>query len=64
METGKVVSWNDDRGFGFISPEEGGRDIFVHRSSVASGALVDGDRVEFEVHPGEKGLLARDVRVI
>lgn len=50
MQTGVVKSWNDEKGFGFIIPDAGGDDIFVHRSSLSDGGmLVQGNPVQFEV---------------
>lgn len=50
MATGTVKFFNDDKGFGFITPENGGQDVFVHVSSLQSGSsLREGDKVSFEV---------------
>ena len=64
MATGTVKWFNDAKGFGFIT-QEGGEDVFVHFSAVqASGfkSLSEGDRVEFDVTRGPKGLQAANVR--
>ncbi|GAA2744471.1 cold shock domain-containing protein [Terrabacter aerolatus] len=61
-----TVSWYDaDKGFGFITPESGGPDVFVHVRSLADGLpeLGEGDRVTYDVVVGEKGPQARDVRL-
>jgi len=58
------VHWNDDRGYGFIAPQEGGLDVFVHCRDVISGAAVKGSIVEFEAQTGERGIVARNVSVI
>ncbi len=62
METGTVKFFNNDRGFGFIAPSSGGKDVFVHSSNVDTGSLTDGQQVEFEVAQGAKGPEAQNVR--
>ena len=64
MAQGTVKWFNDAKGYGFIS-QEGGEDVFVHFSAIqAQGfkSLAEGDRVEFEVTRGPKGLQASNVR--
>ena len=64
MAEGTVKWFNDDKGFGFITPDEGGKDLFVHHSGINSDGfrtLNEGDRVSFEVVEGPKGLQARNV---
>lgn len=60
-----VVKWfNEDKGFGFITQNDGGKDVFVHfRSIVAEGhkTLIDGQAVQFTVEQGQKGLQAANV---
>ncbi len=59
---GTVKFFNSVKGFGFITPSDGGKDLFVHKSE-APDSLQDGQRVEFEVGEGEKGPMAKNVRV-
>jgi CspA family cold shock protein len=64
MAQGHVKWFNDAKGYGFIS-REGGEDVFVHFSAIAAQgfqSLSEGDRVEFEVTEGPKGLQAANVR--
>ena len=64
MATGTVKWFNDDKGFGFITPDEGGKDLFVHHSAInGSGfrSLADGARVEYESEDGPKGPKAINV---
>jgi cold shock protein len=64
---GKVKWFNDQKGFGFITPEDGSKDLFVHHSSIqASGfkTLAENQAVEFDVEQSEKGPRAANVRAI
>jgi CspA family cold shock protein len=61
MATGKVKFFNDQKGFGFITPDDGGKDLFVHVSAVAAGTLREDDQVEYEVGEGQKGPCATNV---
>ncbi|NZD63154.1 cold-shock protein [Rhizobium sp. WYCCWR 11290] len=55
MATGTVKFFNDDKGFGFITPENGGQDVFVHVSALQrGGSLREGDKVSFEVGQDRK----------
>tara|TARA_Y100000588_G_C14079004_1_gene849291 strand:- start:302 stop:514 length:213 start_codon:yes stop_codon:yes gene_type:complete len=61
---GTVKWFNDQKGYGFISPEEGDKDLFVHMSSIQMEGfktLKDGQEVEYEVGEGEKGPVAKNV---
>ncbi|HSB21671.1 MAG TPA: cold-shock protein [Burkholderiaceae bacterium] len=64
-----VVKWFDDgKGYGFIKPEDGGKDLFAHHSEIRNEggfrSLQENQRVEFEVKQGLKGLQAANIRVI
>jgi CspA family cold shock protein len=66
MATGTVKWFNDAKGFGFIA-QEGGDDVFCHHTAIQSDGfrtLAEGQRVEFDVQRGPKGLQAANVRVI
>ena len=67
MAQGTVKWFNGEKGFGFIAPDGGGEDVFVHYSEIDAGgfrSLDEGQRVEFEVGQGQKGPQATGVRVI
>ena len=62
--TGTVKWFNDTKGFGFITPEDGGKDCFVHHSVIKADGfrtLAEGDRVEYDVVQGAKGPAAENV---
>lgn len=63
MQKGTVKFYNFSKGFGFIQPENGGDDVFVHQSGLVEEIRQD-DKVEFETERGKKGINAVRVRVI
>ena len=63
-QQGILRSWNDDKGFGFISPADGSKDVFVHFSAIQSNnfrTLEEGQQVEFSIENGAKGPAAANV---
>ena len=62
MARGTVKFFNEGKGFGFITPENGGKDVFVHSTAIQGGALKEGDKVEFDTQQGQKGPQAANVR--
>ncbi len=65
MPQGTVKWFNDQKGYGFITPEDGSKDVFVHHSAIeGSGfkSLAEGDRVSFEIEQGAKGPAAVKVK--
>ncbi|MFS8096928.1 cold-shock protein [Lentzea alba] len=67
MTQGTVKWFSGSKGFGFIAPEDGGPDVFVHHSEVQEYAyqgIPDNQRVEFEINQGPKGPQAMSVRVL
>ena len=67
MATGIVKWFDDDKGYGFITPADGGKDLFVHHSGVAGEgfkSLAEGAKVEFEPSQGQKGPQATNVRAL
>ncbi len=64
MDSGTVKWFNEDKGFGFISPADGGKDLFVHHSEVrvdGFARLEEGQSVSFEIGEGQKGPCAKNV---
>lgn len=62
MVKGTVKFFNESKGFGFITPEDGQKDYFVHSSEVQNGMLYENDSVEFEIGESDKGPCAVSVR--
>ncbi|WP_103069804.1 cold-shock protein [Aquimarina sediminis] len=61
---GTVKFFNESKGYGFITNNETGKDIFVHASGIAGEALNEGDKVEYNEEEGRKGPTAANVRII
>ena len=67
MATGTVKWFNDQKGYGFIEPDEGGKDLFVHQSAILGGGFrsqAEGAKVSYDVEQGQKGPAAANVQVI
>jgi cold shock protein len=67
MATGTVKWFNDAKGYGFIAPSDGGKDVFVHYTAVSGEGfktLTEGAQVEFEVEQGDKGPQAQNVTIV
>ena len=65
MATGTVKWFNDAKGFGFITPDDGGKDLFAHHTAIQSSgfrSLKEGQAVEFEVKQGPKGMQASAIK--
>src|SRR5206468_1322152 len=67
MATGTVKWFNDSKGFGFITPDENGKDLFVHHTGISGGgfkSLAEGAKVSFDTEAGEKGPKAVNVTAL
>jgi CspA family cold shock protein len=67
MATGKVKWFNDAKGFGFITPDDGSKDVFVHHSGISMQgfkSLSEGQAVDFDIVQGQKGPAAANVKLI
>jgi cold shock protein len=62
MSKGTVKFFNESRGFGFIAPDDGSKDIFVHQSGLID-KISKGDKVSYDVQEGQKGLNAINVKI-
>jgi CspA family cold shock protein len=63
MSNGTVKWFNNSKGFGFIIPDDGGKDVFVHQSALTD-EIAEGDKVSYDVEESEKGPTAVNVKVI
>lgn len=62
MKTGTVKFFNNAKGFGFITPDDAGKDVFVHKNDLVD-QISEGDKVSYDVEEGPKGLNAVDVKL-
>jgi CspA family cold shock protein len=67
MATGKVKWFNDSKGFGFITPDEGGEDLFAHHTELNMQGfitLVENQKIQYEIKMGPKGKMAANITVL
>jgi len=64
MSNGTVKFFNDAKGFGFITPDDGGKDVFVHANGLDGISITEGDKVSYDVEDGKKGPNAVNVQVV
>ncbi len=62
MSNGTVKFFNNAKGFGFITPDDGSKDVFVHKNELTD-EITEGDKVSYDVEEGPKGLNATNVKV-
>ena len=62
MSNGTVKFFNDSKGFGFIAPDDGSKDVFVHKNGLVDN-ISEGDKVSYDVEQGQKGLNAVNVKL-
>jgi CspA family cold shock protein len=62
MSNGTVKFFNDSKGFGFIAPDDGSKDVFVHKNELVD-KITEGDKVSYDVEQGQKGLNAVNVKL-
>ena len=62
MSNGTVKFFNDSKGFGFIAPDDGSKDVFVHKNGLIDN-ISEGDQVSYDVEQGQKGLNAVNVKL-
>ena len=63
MSNGTVKFFNGSKGFGFITPDDGGKDVFVHINGLNGSSIDEGDKVTYDVEEGQKGLNAVNVQM-